>query len=290
MSDVIQLDHLTKSYDRFELRDISLTIKEGFITGLIGPNGAGKTTLIKMMMGMVYPDQGSISMFGQNNQLSQAAAIKERIGYVSDESIYYEHLTVKQMRAIIAPFYPRWDQDTYMKFQELFKLPPGKKIKELSKGMKIKFSLAIALSHGADLLIMDEPTSGLDPVFRREMLELLSEHIQDEKKSILFSTHNTTDLDRIADYIVFINDGKIIFNEMKESLGEQYLLIKGGKELLDRDVRRWFVGIRENGLGFEGLISNRAEGERYFKDTAICETPTLEEIMYYTVKGSEAHV
>lgn len=289
MSHVIQLDHISKSFERFELRDISLPVKEGFITGLIGPNGAGKTTLIRMIMGMTYPDQGDITIFGHNN-LQHQAANKARIGYVSDENIFYEHLSVKQMKKVIAPFYPRWDEDTYMKFQELFKLPPGKKIKDLSKGMKIKFSLAVALSHGADLLIMDEPTSGLDPIFRREMLELLSEHIQDEKKSILFSTHNTMDLDRIADYIIFINEGRIIFNEMKESLNEQYLLVKGGKELLDRDVRRWFVGIRESGLGFEGLVSNRAEGERYFRDTAICETPTLEEIMYFTVKGSETHV
>lgn len=289
MSDVIQLDHLSKSYDRFELRDISLSIKQGFITGLIGPNGAGKTTLIKMLMGMTYPDQGAITIFGQNNQQYQAAN-KDRIGYVSDENIYYEHLTVKQMKKLIAPFYTRWNEDTYVKFLELFKLPPGKKIKDLSKGMKIKFSLAIALSHGAELLIMDEPTSGLDPIFRRELLELLSEHIQDDKKSILFSTHNTTDLDRIADYIVFMSEGRIIFNEMRESLTEQYLLVKGGKELLDRDVRRWFIGIRESGLGFEGLMGNRAEGERYFKDIAICENPTLEEIMYFTVKGSEVRV
>lgn len=289
MNNVIQLDHVTKSYDRFELKDISLSIKEGFITGLIGPNGAGKTSLIKMIMGLIAQDHGDILVFGQNNRQEQAA-IRERIGYVSDESFYYENMTVKQMKNIIAPFYPAWNNDTYLKFQDLFKLSPGKRIKELSKGMKIKFSLAIALSHGADLLIMDEPTSGLDPVFRREMLDLLSEHIQDEKKSILFSTHNTTDLDRIADYIVFINDGRIMFHEMKESLSERYLLVKGGKELLDRDVRRWFVGIRENGLGFEGLISNRAEGERYFKDTALCETPTLEEIMYFTVKGGESIV
>ena len=288
MSNVIELDHVTKHYDRFELRDISLPVKEGYITGLIGPNGAGKTSMIKMIMGLISQDQGDIRVFGQNNRQEQAA-IRGRIGYVSDESFYYENMTVKQMKNIIAPFYPGWDNDTYLRFQEQFKLSPGKRIKDLSKGMKIKFSLAVALSHGADLLIMDEPTSGLDPVFRREMLELLSEHIQDEKKSILFSTHNTADLDRIADYIVFINEGRIIFNEMKESLSERYLLVKGGKELLDRDVRRWFVGLRENGLGFEGLISNRAEGERYFRDTAICEMPTLEEIMYYTVKGDEAH-
>lgn len=289
MSDVIKLQGLSKSYDRFELRDISLGIKEGYITGLIGPNGAGKTSLIKMIMGMVYPDQGEIQLFGQNH-LQHQAANKDRIGYVSDENIYYENLTVKDMKRVTAPFYTRWDENTYLKYQEKFKLPPGKKIKDLSKGMKIKFSLALALSHGADLLIMDEPTSGLDPIFRRELLELLSEHIQDEKKSIVFSTHNTADLDRIADYIVFINEGRLVFNEMRETLTEKYLLVKGGKELLDRDVRRWFIGLRESGVGFEGLIGNRVEGERYFKDTAICETPTLEEIMYFTVKGSEAHV
>ncbi|CQR56065.1 ABC transporter ATP-binding protein [Paenibacillus riograndensis] len=289
MSDVIKLQGLSKSYDRFELRDISLGIKEGYITGLIGPNGAGKTSLIKMIMGMVYPDQGEIQLFGQNH-LQHQAANKDRIGYVSDENIYYEHLTVKDMKRVIVPFYTRWDENTYLKYQEKFKLPPGKKIKDLSKGMKIKFSIAVALSHGADLLIMDEPTSGLDPIFRRELLELLSEHIQDEKKSIVFSTHNTADLDRIADYIVFINEGRLVFNEMRETLTEKYLLVKGGKELLDRDVRRWFIGLRESGVGFEGLIGNRVEGERYFKDTAICETPTLEEIMYFTVKGSEAHV
>lgn len=289
MSDCIRLDHLHKSYGQFKLQDISLGVKEGYITGLIGPNGAGKTTLIKMIMGMVHPDEGEIQLFGLDHKEHQPAN-KERIGYVSDENIYYEQLTVKQMKRVIAPFYSRWDEDTYVKYQELFKLPPGKKIKDLSKGMKIKFSLAVALSHGADLLIMDEPTSGLDPVFRRELLDLLTEHIQDERKSIIFSTHNTTDLDRIADYIVFINDGRIVFHEMKEALAEKYLLVKGGKELLDRDVRRLFLGIRESAHGFEGLIGNRSEGERYFKETALCETPTLEEIMYFSVKGSDVRV
>ncbi|MRN54396.1 ABC transporter ATP-binding protein [Paenibacillus monticola] len=288
MSDSIQLNHLHKNYDRFALRDLTFSIKEGYITGLIGPNGAGKTTIIKMIMGMVHPDQGSISIFGQENS-SDEASVKDRIGYVSDENFFYEQLTLKQMKKVIAPFYSRWDEEAYRKYLELFKLPELKKIKELSKGMKMKFSLAVALSHGSELLIMDEPTAGLDPVFRRELLELLSEHIQDEKKSILFSTHNTADLDRIADYIVFINDGRLVFNETKEALPEKYMLVKGGKELLDRDVRKWFTGIRETAHGFEGLVANRMEGEPYFKNIAICETPTLEEIMYFTVKGSVMH-
>ncbi|WP_151736414.1 ABC transporter ATP-binding protein ['Paenibacillus yunnanensis' Narsing Rao et al. 2020] len=289
MSHCIEMRQVGKSYERFQLQGVNLGIQEGYITGLIGPNGAGKTTLIRMIMGMVHPDQGEVKLFGEAGQ-EQLSRNKARIGYVSDENIFYEQLTVKQMKKILAPFYDRWNEDTYQKYEERFKLPPGKKIKDLSKGMKIKFSLAVALSHGADLLIMDEPTSGLDPVFRRELLDLLSEHIQDERKSILFSTHNTTDLDRIADYIVFLNEGRIVFNEMKEVLSEQYLLVKGGKELLDRDVRRLFVGIRENAHGFEGLVKDRAAAQRYFQDNGICETPTLEEIMYFTVKGSGAHV
>ncbi|WP_150271744.1 ABC transporter ATP-binding protein [Paenibacillus tepidiphilus] len=289
MSHCIEMKQISKDYDRFQLHQVNLGIQEGYITGLIGPNGAGKTTLIRMMMGMVHPDKGEVKLFGEEDQL-KLSRNKARIGYVSDENIYYEQLTVKQMKKVLAPFYDRWDEDTYQKYEAQFKLPPGKKIKDLSKGMKIKFSLAVALSHGADLLIMDEPTSGLDPVFRRELLDLLSEHIQDERKTILFSTHNTTDLDRIADYIVFINDGRIIFHEMKEALAEQYVLVKGGKELLDRDVRRMFVGVRENAHGFEGLAKERSDVERFFQDNAICETPTLEEIMYFTVKGSAVHV
>lgn len=289
MNDVIQLNQISKKYGLFSLCELTFGIKEGYITGLIGPNGAGKTTLIKMMMGMVQPDQGSIEIFGKETSIKNAK-YKDRIGYVSDENYFYDQLTIDQMSKMIAPFYSQWDKETYRKYIEMFKLSPRKKIKELSKGMKMKYSLAIALSHGADLLIMDEPTAGLDPIFRRELLDLLSEHIQDEKKSILFSTHNTTDLDRIADYIVFVNEGRLVFNEMKESLPNKYMLVKGNKELLDRDVRKWFIGLRETEVGFEGLLNNRSEGERFFRDHAICETPTLEEIMYFTVKGNALYV
>ncbi|GGF62594.1 ABC transporter ATP-binding protein [Paenibacillus albidus] len=288
MNEVIQFNQVCKSYDRFELKDLTFSIKEGYITGLIGPNGAGKTTLIQMLMGMIFAERGEIRIFGRPNSPDDPG-FKDRIGYVSDENYFYDHLTIKQMKRMIAPFFSGWDEEVCRKYLELFRLSPDKKIKDLSKGMKMKFSLAIALSHGAELLIMDEPTAGLDPVFRRELLDLLSGHILDEKKSILFSTHNTTDLDRIADYIVFLNEGKLVFNEMKESLPEKYLLVKGGKELLDRDTRGWFTGIRETAHGFEGLVSNRTEGERYFKDIALCETPTLEEIMYFTVKGNTIH-
>ncbi|SET27960.1 ABC transporter ATP-binding protein [Paenibacillus sp. NFR01] len=289
MNYCIELNDLNKSYERFQMQDVNLSIHTGYITGLIGPNGAGKTTLIRMMMGMVRPDQGEVKLFGQKTDVDHAEH-KGRIGYVSDESYYYQQLSVKQMKKIIAPFYSSWNEDTYQMYEEQFKLPPGKKIKDLSKGMKIKFSLAVALSHNAELLIMDEPTSGLDPVFRRELLDLLREQLQDERKSILFSTHNTTDLDRIADYIVFVNEGRVVFHETKDALAERYMLVKGGKELLDNDVRRMFVGLRENAHGFEGLAERKAESERYFQDHGICENPSLEEIMYFSVKGSASHV
>lgn len=289
MNHCIELNDLNKSYERFRMQDVNLSIHTGYITGLIGPNGAGKTTLIRMMMGMVRPDQGEVKLFGQKTDVDHAAH-KGRIGYVSDESYYYQQLTVKQMKKIIAPFYSSWNEDTYQMYEEQFKLPPGKKIKDLSKGMKIKFSLAVALSHNAELLIMDEPTSGLDPVFRRELLDLLREQLQDERKSILFSTHNTTDLDRIADYIVFVNEGRVVFHETKDALAERYMLVKGGKELLDNDVRRMFVGLRENAHGFEGLAERKPETEHYFQGHGICESPSLEEIMYFSVKGSASHV
>jgi len=289
MSAVIQLEHLCKYYDGFELREMTFPVKQGYITGLIGPNGAGKTSLIQMIMGMVHPDRGRISLFGEHSSGNETG-IKERIGYVSDENYFYEHLTIKQMKQVIAPFYKNWNEQAFVQYLELFKLLPRKKIRDLSKGMKMKFSLAVALSHDAELLIMDEPTAGLDPVFRRELLDLLSGHIQDEKRSILFSTHNTTDLDRIADYIIFINDGRLVFNETKDDLPQRYVLVKGGRELLDRDVRGLFIGMRETAHGFEGLMADRAKGERYFAGMAMCETPTLEDIMYFTVKGASVHV
>ncbi|WP_019120575.1 ABC transporter ATP-binding protein [Brevibacillus massiliensis] len=281
---VIEIRNLHKQYGSFSLQDVSFGVKQGFITGLIGPNGSGKSTLIKMIMNIVVPDSGEIAVFGQKMPDCEKE-IKQRIAFVPDESYYYEDLTIAEMKRIIAPFYKRWSEDVFQGYLEQFELPANKKIKDLSKGMKMKFSLALALSHETDLLIMDEPTAGLDPVFRRELLDILAGLILDEQKSILFSTHITTDLDRIADYITFLNRGQIVFSEAKDNVLERYVLVKGNKELLDRDTSQLFVGIRETGVGFEGLAANRSEAASQFGAHAVLETPSLEDIMFFTVKG-----
>ncbi|MFB9278034.1 ABC transporter ATP-binding protein [Cohnella cellulosilytica] len=285
---VVEVSRLSKKYKRFELKDVTMDVKQGFITGLIGANGAGKSTLIKLMMGMTLPGGGDVRVFGQA-YASHEAEIKERIGYVADDCSYYEHLTVDAMRSVCAPFYKRWDDRQFARYIDRFELSPKAKIRSLSKGMKMKLSLAFALSHRAELLIMDEPTAGLDPVFRRELLEILAELMLDERKAILFSTHITTDLDRVADYIAFLNRGELVFNESKERVFERYALVKADKELLDADVRRIFVGIRETSSGFEGLTGDRREAERLFAGYGRIERPTLEDIMFFTAKGVEAH-
>lgn len=290
MSDhVIEMRQVAKTFKRFALEGIDLQVKQGFVTGLIGANGAGKSTLIKLMMGMLLPQSGEIRLFGKSLQDAEAE-IKERIGYVADDCNFYEHLTVGAMRGIYAPFYRRWDEGQFRRYLDRFELSPKARIKSLSKGMRMKLSLALALSHQAELLIMDEPTAGLDPVFRRELLDLLADLMLDERKTILFSTHITTDLDRVADYIAYLNRGKLVFNESKEQVFDRYALVKAGRELLDADVRRWFVGIRESGAGFEALTDRRPEAERLFGEHALIERPTLEDIMYFTAKGEESHV
>lgn len=286
MNTAVELKGVRKNYGLFQLQDLSFSVRKGYITGLIGPNGAGKSTLIKLIMGMVRPDRGKISVFGRQVNGQEEPHYRGRIGYVSDENFYYDHLTIRQMKRILVPFYPAWNEEIYRQYIDSFELPENLRIAKLSKGMQMKFALAVAMSHEAELLIMDEPTAGLDPVFRRELLDLLADYIQDETRSILFSTHITTDLDRIADYIVFINKGKLVFDEMKDDVLDRYALIKGGSDLLDRDIRGWFIGLRETNHGFEGLVSDRAMAERHFKEMAIVEKPSLEEIIYFTVKGS----
>ncbi|MCT1402647.1 sodium ABC transporter ATP-binding protein [Paenibacillus sp. LC231] len=284
----IELRNLTKTYPLFKVDHVSLDVKQGYITGLIGPNGVGKSTLIKMMLGMVRPDSGSVKILGLDMPQHEVD-IKQRIGIVSDDCFYYEHLTIRDTKRMIAPFYSHWNEKKFNRYLEQFELSPKKKVEDLSKGMKIKLALAVALSHEAELLVMDEPTSGLDPVFRREMLDLLADMMQDEKNTIIFSTHITTDLDRIADYITFVNDGKLVFNEAKDDVLERYAIVKGDMQLIDSDIRKEFIGIRETTLGFEGLVDNRRKAAQLFSNNAILEKPTLEDIMYFTAKGGRVH-
>lgn len=288
MSTVLEVKNLEKSYDDFHLNKLNFKLEKGYVMGFIGPNGAGKSTTIKLIMNLIKKDSGSISVFGMNS-VKDEKSIKEKIGFVYDENVFYGMLTIKEMKNIVSVFYSKWDENKFQQYIRHFELNPNKPIDKLSKGMKIKFALALALSHGAELIIMDEPTSGLDPAFRSELMDILYNIIQDEEMSIFFSTHITTDLEKIADYITFINKGNMIFSEAKDEVLERYAIVKGASKLLDSDTRREFIGIRETASGFEALTDNKEKAKILFRDSCKIERASLEDIMVYTVRG-DIHV
>ncbi|WKV08574.1 ABC transporter ATP-binding protein [Thermoanaerobacterium sp. CMT5567-10] len=287
MAPVLEVKNLKKKFKDFTLKNINFTLEKGYIMGFIGPNGAGKSTTIKLIMNLLKKDDGEIKIFGLDN-IKHEKEVKNRIGFVFDENYFYEELTVMEMKRVIAPFYKNWNDSLFNKYIKEFYLPSKKKIKELSKGMKMKFSIAVALSHDAELLIMDEPTSGLDPIIRSELLDILTLLIQDENKSVFFSTHITSDLDKIADYITFINNGSIVFSCPKDDILEKHGLVKGPKEILNADVRKYFIGIKENQFGFEGLTENRQQVKRMLRDRIIIDKPSLDDIMLYYASGVQS--
>lgn len=279
---IVEFRQYYKRNGEFTLDNLNFSIVGGYITGLIGPNGSGKTTLIRAMMNLIRPDSGEVLVFGQSYPHKERE-IKRRIGFVYDEDFYYNHLTVNEMKKIVSSFYPAWNEAAFRKYLDDFQLPSRRKIRDLSKGMKTKFALATALAHEPELLIMDEPTSGLDPVFRREVLSILSEYIRDGTRSVLFSTHISADLERIADYIVYIRRGQIGFCGSKEELIDSYFLVKGPAEWLRTSgLEHAFVDIRHNELGFEGLVSATDYSEEAFGHRVKAEQPSLDDILIYT--------
>ncbi|SDD41845.1 ABC-2 type transport system ATP-binding protein [Terribacillus halophilus] len=288
MENVVELTNVTKEFKDFSVKNIDLQVKRGFVHGFIGANGAGKSTTIKMMMNLLQPDAGEVKVFGMDYKTHEKA-IKERIGFVYDGNVFYEGLHLKDIKRIVAPAYKHWDNALFSQYVEQFELPLNKAIKNFSKGMQMKASLAIALSHHAELIIMDEPTAGLDPIFRRELLGLLQEIMLDGSRTIFFSTHITTDLNRIADYIAFINRGKLVFNNSIHDITENYALVKGRTELLDRDTEKAFVHINRLSTGFEALTENVTAVENTFGDSVVIEQATLEDIMFH-MKGGMQHV
>ncbi|MFZ7104349.1 MAG: ABC transporter ATP-binding protein [Peptococcaceae bacterium] len=286
MDNILDVINLRKEYQDFTLNNITFHLPRGFIMGFIGPNGAGKSTTIKLIMNLLRKDGGAIKVFGLDH-IQQEVEIKQKIGFVYDENYYYEDLNPVEMKRIIAPFYRDWNEQKFINYLQQFDINPKKKIKDLSKGMKMKFSLAVALSHQAELIIMDEPTSGLDPVFRNEILEILADLLLDERKGVLFSTHVTSDLDKIADYITFINKGEIIFSQPKEDIFDNYAVVKGAKEVIDKDLHKEFIGLRINDYGFAGLTNNIQRIRSLFDQEIIIEKATLEDIMLYMVRGNK---
>ena len=281
MSPALELVRVCKTYKGFALRDVSFELPPGCIMGLIGANGAGKTTLIKLILNVVRRDGGTIRIFGSDN-LVHAGNARSRIGFVQDEPTLYGHLSLARMKSIIAGFYPSWDEETFRRLIDRFELPLSKRVSALSRGMTTKFALSLALSHHAELLILDEPTSGLDPASRRELLTILAEYIEDGTRSVLFSTHITSDLERRADFITLMQAGKVIFSSQKDEILENWALVKGDNKLLNEAACTHLEGWREGEHGFEALTSRGREARQYFAGDVVIEKASLEDIMFYT--------
>ncbi|UCC73732.1 MAG: ABC transporter ATP-binding protein [Gemmatimonadota bacterium] len=281
---VLKVDGLCKRYPGFALADVSFTLPRGYIMGLIGPNGAGKTTTLKLILGLLRRDDGAIRAFGLD-PARQGAALRSRIGFVHDEPHFYRHLTLTGNAALVARFYRSWEWETFRRLADAFELPLRKRFGALSHGNKTKFALALALSHRAELVVLDEPTSGLDPVFRRDLLDTLTELLQDERTSILFSTHITSDLERIADFITLIQNGRIVFSAAKDEILERWALVKGGLELLERLPRGYFRGIHRGAHGFEALTDDVAAARRELGGSAVIEAATLDDLVLYTTES-----
>ncbi len=281
MNNALEIKNLCKRYERFTLENISFSLPQGYIMGLIGPNGAGKTTTIKLMLNMLKKSEGDIKILGMDS-ISDQNEIKESIGAVFDSNYFVQDWTVKDIEKTIGIFYKNWDSEKFNSMIKRFGLNSEKKVNELSRGMQMKLMISCAFSHDAKLLILDEPTSGLDPVARDELLDILSEFIEDGSRSVLFSTHITSDLDKIADYITFINDGKMYFTGTREDFVDGFRIVKGGNKEITSEQEKKLIGIRKYSTGFEGLI--RASDIRCFSHL-VCEPVTIDDIIVYTSKG-----
>lgn len=284
MDSILDVRMLNKSYiGGFSLRDVAFSLPEGCITGFIGVNGAGKTTVIHSILGLSARDSGQIQFFGLDFDKNERQ-IKDRIGVVLDAESFYEDFSLAEMKDIIAPSYTRWSEAEFREYLDRFELHPKKKIKLLSKGMKVKYSLALALSHKAEFLIMDEPTSGLDPLIRRQVLKILTEYMEKGGRSVLFSTHILSDLDKIADMLVMIDNGKIVFQEEKDTLLDQYRIVKGDARQLNEPVRKLILNIEETDYGFTGITRQISELKQFIPDV-IVEHAAIEDIMLANIRN-----
>ena len=271
---MLEVKHLTKKYPSFLLNDVSFKLDKGYIMGFIGMNGAGKTTTLKSILNLVIPDSGDINIFGMDMKQHEIE-IKQQLGFMLGEIKYYPKNKVYQVADVFKRFFDNWNEKHYREYLKRFAIDENKRICELSTGMRVKLAITFALSHEAKLLIFDEPTSGLDPIARDELLDLFREIIEDGEKSIIFSTHITSDLDKCADYILFIKNGEIIANSTKDDIIASHMLVNGKKSQLD-SIKDKLIGYKENSFGFTGLMK-----KQNIPSELISSAPDLEDIMIY---------
>jgi len=275
----ISIRNLQKSFPAFTLKNVSFDVQKGTIMGFIGENGAGKSTTIKCILNVLKKDSGLIKIFGYDHT-KEEIQIKEEIGVVYDDFPFPETLTGSEIEKFMSRLYKNWDEPLFYQLLKQFKINPAKKVKELSRGMKMKLSIAIALAHHPKLLILDEPTSGLDPIVRDEILDLFLHFMEEEEHTILFSSHITSDLEKIADSITFIHEGEIVFSESKDVLLYEYAIWKGSQQELKDLPEDAIVRMRQGIYGVEALVrKNRIHS--IFPTTR----PTIEELMVLLTKG-----
>ena len=271
---VLEVENLVKKYSSFELKNVSFFIAEGHIVGLIGRNGAGKSTILKSILNLIQSD-GRIEFFGLNFRENEQE-IKENIGFVSGGFDYYQLKTIKAISKATSIFYSKWDDQKYREYLNFFGLDENKKIKELSEGMKVKFSITLALSHNAKLLIMDEPTSGLDPLSREEFCDLILDLVKKTGVTFLFSTHITSDLMRISDDLIYVSNGEVLMSDTLENVLNAYKLVKFDAESDIGALKKQIIGLKQVKNGFEGLIKSDAKTENLN-----VSVPSLDEIMVH---------
>lgn len=277
MNEILKIEHLCKKYPSFALKDVGFCVKPGEIMGFIGRNGAGKTTTLKCIMNLVHYERGSIEAFGLD-MTKHELANKQRIGFALSELNYYPNKTIAQLVDVTKRFYKDFDEAKFAEVCKVFSLDPTKKLEELSSGMKVKYSVAIALSHHAELLILDEPTSGLDPVSREEVLDIFRQIVKDKRRAILFSTHITSDLDKCANGITYIHNGEIAFTGNKADFVSSYLYVKD--ETCNKELLSEYVSYKELDGYIEGLILPEKK-EAFLASGITPKEPDLEQIMVY---------
>lgn len=280
---ILEIHNLSKDYGDFVLNEVSFSLPRGVIMGLIGENGAGKSTTINCILNEIQKSSGEVLIFGKDH-ISNEIEIKSKLGVVFDENHFPDIFTPMEIGKYMSGIYPGWEWVTYRQFLEKFELPKDKKVKDFSKGMKVKLAFAVALSHKAELLILDEATSGLDPIIRDDVLDMLIDFVQDESHSVLVSSHITSDLEKVADYITFLHKGKVVFSREKDDLVDNYGIVSCGAAIFDTLDKTEIVAYRKEDYQYKVLVKNRDKAAKNYSK-AIVSPATIEEIMLFYVKG-----